>query len=844
MKLVEELNEWNENLPAFVDGNVTDRMLLFIDSCDDYYLNVKIEETYHGDGCSKALENVLKLEKQYRDACLAERRRWTLSLQVNDLIDVYDSKFCDFYSAMIHSTTGDGNICVRFPNFGKTIVKMDLFRRSKGDEGYKKTYEQKRYTRFLPKYTVVAKPEPKVSKPKKERKPEPVKEYGDPTELVKGVTVVSAVSKSGRAVKVRQEHYENDLKRRQNSEKVKERASSRKKKKVDLDMDGDIGDAEDHNDWLCTICMNFQAPDFSELLLCDGGCLRSFHLGCLGFKREELSKGRWYCEECTNKVHTCAICGDRGPDDDVEGNGVFRCSVLKCGKYYHIKCLQQSNYQYRINEKITSKDDSDDISDTYTWSIRCPRHYCDVCDEFYKSKVDKTKAKITTFPCIRCPRSFHENCLPPGSRFNSNCLLCELHDEEALPSPETTFDTETVGSQSMQRLWESLHCCLPAKPPTTKKEAPEHFRLPTAFKEDVDAHCPEYVQLLKLDYNLLPNGEKSVPQHASEVACECEGICNENCLNRLLKIECCDKPKHLGGNICNVGTHCSNRQFKNKEYIKMQAFQEGGMGWGCRALQDVNKGTLVIEYIGEVIDLQEMQRRNEWQRKEAPHDRDFYIMELEGGYFVDGKHKGNLSRFINHSCDPNCELVRWEVRGRTRIGIFAKRNIASGESLSYDYQFETNEDEYFSCLCGSSNCRGTMAPDKSKKSLIDVEKLNARDKKKIIAQGRNIEKAREQSEREEALRLSLTSQWLPGDEKLHSIRNGPLRVNYPLARQTNVFLPRNVETGADFLARKEALLKRAIRKFHMRRRNGHLITGVSPSFSSKPRKARGRPKKL
>lgn len=47
------------------------------------------------------------------------------------------------------------------------------------------------------------------------------------------------------------------------------------------------------------------------------------------------------------------------------------------------------------------------------------------------------------------------------------------------------------------------------------------------------------------------------------------------------------------------------------------------------------------------------------QRINSPDDHDFYIMELETGLYVDGKKKGNLSRFINHSCDPNCELSVW-----------------------------------------------------------------------------------------------------------------------------------------------------------------------------------------
>ena len=52
----------------------------------------------------------------------------------------------------------------------------------------------------------------------------------------------------------------------------------------------------------------------------------------------------------------------------------------------------------------------------------------------------------------------------------------------------------------------------------------------------------------------------------------------------------------------------------------------------------------------------------------TPTDRDFYIMELDNGLFVDGKYRGSNSRFINHSCDPNCELQRWVVKGSPRIG--------------------------------------------------------------------------------------------------------------------------------------------------------------------------------
>lgn len=143
----------------------------------------------------------------------------------------------------------------------------------------------------------------------------------------------------------------------------------------------------------------------------------------------------------------------------------------------------------------------------------------------------------------------------------------------------------------------------------------------------------------------------------------------------------------------------------------------------CRIVssqEDIEAFSLVMEYVGEVIDNAEVHRRMEAQRVNTPQDKDFYIMELDNGMFVDGKFKGSTSRYINHSCDPNCELQRWVVKGYPRIGIFALRDICAGEPLSYDYQFDTNEAEAFKCYCGADKCRGTMAPKKKKKGRAGV----------------------------------------------------------------------------------------------------------------------------
>jgi SET domain-containing protein len=86
-----------------------------------------------------------------------------------------------------------------------------------------------------------------------------------------------------------------------------------------------------------------------------------------------------------------------------------------------------------------------------------------------------------------------------------------------------------------------------------------------------------------------------------------------------------------------------------------------------------------------------------------------YSVALGGGLFVDARRKGNLARFINHSCRPNCVFRKWDVMGLTRIAVVALEDIDSGTELCVDYQLSTNEVGYFKCYCGTRQCRGTLA---------------------------------------------------------------------------------------------------------------------------------------
>ena len=89
-----------------------------------------------------------------------------------------------------------------------------------------------------------------------------------------------------------------------------------------------------------------------------------------------------------------------------------------------------------------------------------------------------------------------------------------------------------------------------------------------------------------------------------------------------------------------------------------------------------------------------------------------FLFGVEDDYTVDASRGGNEARFINHSCEPNCESV---VEGR-RVFIHALRDIQPGEEVAYDYWYTTDEDytledlrRIYPCRCQAPTCRGTLA---------------------------------------------------------------------------------------------------------------------------------------
>ncbi len=130
-------------------------------------------------------------------------------------------------------------------------------------------------------------------------------------------------------------------------------------------------------------------------------------------------------------------------------------------------------------------------------------------------------------------------------------------------------------------------------------------------------------------------------------------------------------------------------------------------GKGIFASSNIPKHKNIIEYIGEKISKSEGDRRSEKRLKKYLNSKitgSVYIFELNSKYDIDGTTLRNKARYINHSCNPNCEVEI--VRGK--IWIKSIKKIKRGEELSYDYGYGFDKNDYMDhvCNCGEKKCIG------------------------------------------------------------------------------------------------------------------------------------------
>ncbi|KAF2146318.1 uncharacterized protein K452DRAFT_294892 [Aplosporella prunicola CBS 121167] len=260
-----------------------------------------------------------------------------------------------------------------------------------------------------------------------------------------------------------------------------------------------------------------------------------------------------------------------------------------------------------------------------------------------------------------------------------------------------------------------------------KKKVSEAKRPFEPFQLPFDVFCPlprearvKWKELRKNEYKGEDAQEqKNRAREASKKAkameasvCTCTERCDRDaCFNSSLFFECDDRS-------CKVGPHCGNRQFaelrkrhkddSHGKYYKaynvgVEIIETKDRGNGVRAMRTFEKDQIVVEYVGEIITQQESDRR---MREEYKDHKCFYLMNFYDKLIIDG-FRGNIARFVNHSCEPNCRMEKWYVNGEQRMALFANRPVMTGEELTWHYNFESYGQDQ-PCYCGSANCAGVI----------------------------------------------------------------------------------------------------------------------------------------
>ncbi|KAH6624581.1 methyltransferase-like protein [Chaetomium sp. MPI-SDFR-AT-0129] len=198
---------------------------------------------------------------------------------------------------------------------------------------------------------------------------------------------------------------------------------------------------------------------------------------------------------------------------------------------------------------------------------------------------------------------------------------------------------------------------------------------------------------------------------------------DSDCINRATKIEC------VHGD-CNCGEGCQNQRFQQKQWANVSVIKTEKKGFGLRADADLQANDFIFEYVGEVIN--EPTFRNRMVKYDKEGIKHFYFMSLTKSEFVDATKKGNLGRFCNHSCNPNCYVDKWVVGEKLRMGIFAARLIRAGEELVFNYNVDRYGADPQPCYCGESNCVGfiggkTQTERATKLPLATIEALGIDD---------------------------------------------------------------------------------------------------------------------
>uniref|UniRef100_A0A182VPX2 Histone-lysine N-methyltransferase n=1 Tax=Anopheles minimus TaxID=112268 RepID=A0A182VPX2_9DIPT len=513
----------------------------------------------------------------------------------------------------------------------------------------------------------------------------------------------------------------------------------------------------DEKRFMCAICSSTLNVEETKCFICndaneetkteqkfrctDSKCAREYHQSCLRLfpQYRTISAETMICP-----YHVCHTCASNDPRGKASLMKTPLTSCLKCPAAYHPdgRCIPAGSEILTSKQMVCPKHSLEQIPLNVNWCFICGKGGQLIC-------------------CETCPFACHPNCLPftpPAGKYF--CEECEsgrmpLYNEiviaklgnfrwwPALTMPPSEvpqnvlhlrqkpsdicvkfFSSHDMAWLNRKRMYlyqdgdsENLGVgrsgsSLDKKYRLAMIEASTIFKILQSTKLpgpsaglSSSKSTPIYTKI-KMNRYIAPLKPPSINRQLDGVedsVCRCQpdddDPCGPSsaCLNRAIFMECCSK-------TCPAKERCSNQRFTKRMYPGLQVRNFASKGFGLVALEDLQNGQFVIEYVGEVINTAEFDRRV--KAMQTAKEENYYFLTVEPDLTIDAGAKGNVSRFINHSCEPNCETQKWTI-GETRvIGLFAIKDIRAGDELTFNYNLESLGNSKQVCLCGAEKCSG------------------------------------------------------------------------------------------------------------------------------------------
>ncbi|CAI2352145.1 unnamed protein product [Caenorhabditis sp. 36 PRJEB53466] len=537
----------------------------------------------------------------------------------------------------------------------------------------------------------------------------------------------------------------------------------------------------------CVICHQEENEQDDELIECQGTingasrrvcCKSKFHQTCI-MKYNHGSFLFQYAAfpECQNRLlcplHCCAACNVNHRKQSAYVGELTECAV--CLRSFHSDTCVPTGAKLIAVEFPMRAGRSVNIQ-----MMVCPAHASLKKTGSHIAACQSCEDPTDLVKCRTCVRSFHLKCretqyIDEKDLDPSVCDFCLCDDVIRLNVPVLVRRRNGAFYLAITRPWDSY-------PKHQQKSASKFTTLGYTVVEwpvenaksivslaDISALTQSYLRTAahnvrqtwqktlddfdefedfpSLYKEVCKNGQKSryvcaKPQRIDrfyEVGiCSCEGP------DRCTTIDCpyfmCD---HECPPVCaQNGRICNNRNVSDRKvHPFMERRKAGAKGFGVFATGPIKKGEFLSEYVGEIIDKREKERRMNVLSASMDFEASLYMMDLRNGLTVDAARYGNISRYMNHSCDPNAGSFSTKVFVKTdreqsvyecRTFVKAIRDIARCEEITINYGMR--HASVHTCLCGAKNCSGKFErgkKDESDQSEDEEEKKEQTPRKKI-----------------------------------------------------------------------------------------------------------------